>query len=106
MTANREPFREAVAAATILLLIAGMCLAGEAAARGEQDPPFAIICFPGPPASDNRVEHYEAIRRANSNLVLPRSGAEMAIVAFIDPPQGEVIEKILRHSWFVHIPPR
>ena len=45
--------------------------AGEADASGVQDPPFAIICFPGPPASDNRVEHYEAIRRSNFNLVLP-----------------------------------
>jgi len=30
-------------------------------------------------------------------LSCPRCGSEMAIVAFIDPPQGEVIEKILRH---------
>lgn len=38
---------------------------------GGQDPEFAIICFPGPPAADNRVEHYRAIRRAHFNLVLP-----------------------------------
>ena len=31
-------------------------------------------------------------------LFCPRCGSEMAIVAFFDPPQGEVIEKILRHS--------
>jgi len=30
-------------------------------------------------------------------MVCPRCGSEMAVVAFIDPPQGEVIEKILRH---------
>jgi len=30
-------------------------------------------------------------------LSCPRCGSEMAVVAFIDPPQGEVIEKILRH---------
>jgi len=30
-------------------------------------------------------------------LTCPRCGSEMAVVAFIDPPQGEVIEKILRH---------
>jgi len=29
-------------------------------------------------------------------LSCPRCGSEMAVVAFIDPPQGEVIEKILR----------
>ena len=30
-------------------------------------------------------------------MVCPRCSSEMAVVAFIDPPQGEVIEKILRH---------
>ena len=29
-------------------------------------------------------------------LPCPRCGTEMKIVAFIDPPQGDVIEKILR----------
>ena len=30
-------------------------------------------------------------------MVYPRCGSEMALVVFIDPPQGEVIERILRH---------
>ena len=30
-------------------------------------------------------------------MVCPRCGSEMAVMAFIDPPQGEVIERILRH---------
>jgi hypothetical protein len=30
-------------------------------------------------------------------LSCPRCGNEMKVVAFIDPPQGDVIEKILRH---------
>jgi hypothetical protein len=30
-------------------------------------------------------------------LLCLRCGSEMKVVAFIDPPQGEVIEKILRH---------
>jgi len=30
-------------------------------------------------------------------LSCPRCGSEMKVVAFIDPPQGEVIENILRH---------
>jgi hypothetical protein len=30
-------------------------------------------------------------------LSCPRCGSEMAVVAFIDPPQSEVIEKILHH---------
>jgi hypothetical protein len=30
-------------------------------------------------------------------MVCPRCGSEMKVIAFIDPPQGEVIEKILRH---------
>ena len=29
-------------------------------------------------------------------LSCPRCGTEMKVVAFIDPPQGDVIEKILR----------
>ena len=29
-------------------------------------------------------------------LPCPRCGTEMMVVAFIDPPQGDVIEKILR----------
>jgi hypothetical protein len=30
-------------------------------------------------------------------MVCPRCGSEMAVVAFIDPPQREVVEKIIRH---------
>ena len=30
-------------------------------------------------------------------LSCPRCGSRMNVVAFIDPPQGDVIEKILRH---------
>ena len=30
-------------------------------------------------------------------LSCPRCGSEMAVVAFLDPPQADVIEKILRH---------
>ena len=30
-------------------------------------------------------------------MVCPRCGGEKKIVSFIDPPQNEVIEKILRH---------
>ena len=30
-------------------------------------------------------------------LACPRCGGAMAVVAFIEPPQGDVIEKILRH---------
>ncbi|MBC8869391.1 MAG: hypothetical protein H8E44_08235 [Planctomycetes bacterium] len=30
-------------------------------------------------------------------LSCPRCGSEMKVIALIDPPQGEVIEKILRH---------
>ena len=30
-------------------------------------------------------------------LACPQCGGEMKVVAFIEPPQGEVIEKILRH---------
>ena len=30
-------------------------------------------------------------------LSCPRCATEMKVVAFIDPPQGEVIERILRH---------
>jgi hypothetical protein len=30
-------------------------------------------------------------------LACPRCGGQMKVVAFIDPPRGAVIEKILRH---------
>ncbi|MBC8871338.1 MAG: hypothetical protein H8E44_18080 [Planctomycetes bacterium] len=30
-------------------------------------------------------------------LSCPRCGTEMKVIAFIDPPQGDVIEKTLRH---------
>jgi len=30
-------------------------------------------------------------------MVCPQCGGQMKVVAFIDPPQREVIEKILRH---------
>ncbi len=30
-------------------------------------------------------------------LSCPECGGQMAVVAFIEPPQGDVIEKILRH---------
>ena len=31
-------------------------------------------------------------------MVCPKCGGQMKVVAFIEPPQREVIEKILRHS--------
>jgi hypothetical protein len=31
------------------------------------------------------------------SLSCPKCGSQMKVVAFIDPPQGDVIEKILRH---------
>ena len=31
-------------------------------------------------------------------LCCPQCGGEMQVVAFIEPPQGEVIEKILQHA--------
>ena len=30
-------------------------------------------------------------------LVCPKCSGEMKVIAFIEPPQGEVIEKILKH---------
>jgi len=40
-------------------------------------------------------------------LSCPRCGSKMKVVAFIDPPQGEVIEKILRHcGLWRHAAPR
>ncbi len=38
-------------------------------------------------------------------LACPQSGAEMKVVAYIEPPQGEVIEKILRHCGLWNPPP-
>ena len=36
-------------------------------------------------------------------LACPRCGGQMQVIAFIDPPQGEVIEKILRHCGLWHV---
>jgi len=58
-------------AAAIVLLFAGAGLAIEPRAHAESDSAFVIICFPSPPATDNRIEHYRRIRHANFNLVLP-----------------------------------
>ena len=35
-------------------------------------------------------------------LACPRCGGQMKVVAFIEPPQGDVIEKILRHCGLWH----
>ena len=35
-------------------------------------------------------------------LACPRCGGQMKVIAFIEPPQGEVIEKILRHCGLWH----
>jgi hypothetical protein len=58
-------------ALAMVLLCAGTDLAFEAKTMVESDSAFVIICFPGPPAADNRFEHYRRIRQANFNLVLP-----------------------------------
>jgi len=71
MIKKRDLFHQVLAIGAVAVLSAGSGLTLAAATTAEQNPAFAIICFPGPPGSDNRVEHYEAIRRANFNLVLP-----------------------------------
>jgi hypothetical protein len=38
-------------------------------------------------------------------LACPKCGAEMKVIAFIEPPQAEVIEKILRHCGLWNPPP-
>ena len=40
-------------------------------------------------------------------LACPRCGGAMKVIAFIEPPQGDVIEKILRHCglWHPSAPP-
>ena len=35
-------------------------------------------------------------------MVCPKCGSEMTVVSFVDPPQREVIEKILRHCGLWH----
>lgn len=71
MRRNRGPLHDSLIAMAIALSLVGTGLKLEAQVMTERDSTFAIICFPGPPGSDNRVEHYERIRRANFNLVLP-----------------------------------
>jgi len=38
----------------------------------------------------------------NDPLTCSRCGGQMKVVAFIEPPQGDVIEKILRHCGLWH----
>ena len=40
-------------------------------------------------------------------MACPKCGAEMQVVSFIEPPQGDVIEKILKHCglWHPRPPP-
>ena len=35
-------------------------------------------------------------------LACPECGGQMKVIAFIEPPQGDVIEKILRHCGLWH----
>ena len=35
-------------------------------------------------------------------LACPKCGGQMKVIAFIEPPQGAVIEKILRHCGLWH----
>jgi len=35
-------------------------------------------------------------------LACPRCGGQMKVIAFIEPPQGAVVEKILRHCGLWH----
>ncbi len=71
MKTKHNLFRHSLVAGTVVLLFTGTGLAQEARTMAKSDSAFVIICFPGPPGSDNRVEHYEGIRQANFNLVLP-----------------------------------
>lgn len=66
--ATDQSNRLTLLATAVLLGISSLSFAQE---PSRQDPAFKIICFPGPPAAENRVEHYARIRRANFNLVLP-----------------------------------
>lgn len=38
-------------------------------------------------------------------LACPKCGSQMKVVAFIEPPQADVIEKILRHCGLWNPPP-
>ena len=75
--------------------------------------------FPAPPPSELHVSSEPPGRASQSWAMLikrvyeidplccPECGGRMKVVAFIEPPQGDVIEKILRHCglWDVAGPP-
>ncbi len=71
MQPNHQLRHASLIAVALLLLFAGADFTLQASTAAESEPEFVIICFPGPPATDNRVEHYQKIRQANFNLVLP-----------------------------------
>ena len=62
----------------------------EASAGPSSEPPAAARCSQTWAMLIKRV--YEV-----DPLCCPQCGGEMKVVAFIEPPQGEVIEKILKH---------
>lgn len=68
---RRRWMASVIGAVALLLLFIDTGSASEAKTVADSDAAFAIICFPGPPAADNQLEHYRTIRRANFNLVLP-----------------------------------
>ena len=60
---------------------------------------------PAPPAPDLGNARQAGLQVGA--LACPRCGGEMKVVAFVEPPQGEVIERILRHCgmWHPRPPP-
>jgi hypothetical protein len=66
--------------------------AAAAAAQADATPPATLA--PSPSATWAML--IKRVFEVNP-LACPQCGGEMKVIAFIEPPQGEVIEKILRH---------
>jgi len=88
------------------VLLIGLGRAGGALGAGLPTPPIHALQVSSEPPAANRASQTWAmlIKRVYEidPLACPKCGAEMKIVAFIEPLQGEVIEKILRHCGLWH----
>ena len=78
-----------------------MRVAAEAAAAAAESPAVSSTGEAAPPPPRSRASQTWAmlIKRVYEvdPLACPNCGGVMKVVAFIEPPQGDVIEKILRH---------
>jgi len=108
LSASQICIPTATTATTLTSLEARAKKAAAEAAAVAQAPPASSGNESAPVASRSRCSQNWGmlIKRVYEidPLARPKWGSQMKVVAFIEPPQGEVIEKILRHCGLWHTP--